>query len=1165
MTKDPIDVARGEVVLRQVDVELAGVLPLVLERTHVSSFRAGSSFGASWASTLDQRLELDAEGACFAAADGMVLVYPLVPASGAPVLPSAGPPWPLTRHGDGGYAITDPKNGTVLRFTPDAGRTVLALSAIIDRNGNRIDLDYAGTTLVQIRHSAGYRIEVETDGGRVTALRPASGDGATALPTFARYGYDDDGRLTEVYDSAERPLRFDYDDDGRLTGWTDRNGHWYRYEYDEYGRGVRGRGPNGFLDAALTYADRLTTVTDSLGRRTRYHLNELGQVVTEVDPLGHVTRSEWDHHDRLLSRTDPLGHTTRYAYDDAGNLCGITRPDGREVAAVHDARGLPVEITDVDGTVWRQRYDDRGNLVAVTDPTGAATRYTYDERGGLSAITDPLGSVTHIANDTAGLPISITDPLGGTTRCVRDPYGRIVTVVDPVGGVARFDWTIEGRLVSRVLPDGSAERWAYDAEGNPVEHVDASGNVSRTEYGPFDVPIAWTAPGGARTEFGYDTELRPRTVTGPQGLTWHYAYDEAGNLVRETDFNGRVVGYRYDAAGRLTSRINGAGQTVRYTRDRLGDVIEQRAGDALTTFAYDPAGRLVRAVNADADLRFERDPAGRVVAEVCDGRRLTWDHDALGRRVRRLTPSGASSDWRYDAAGRPAVLHTAGRSVRFDHDPAGREVRRKFDAGATLLQTWEPSGRLRLQELWGGTSGESPRTASGRLLQHRAYSYRPGGGVTGVTDRTTGRRRLDLDADGRVTGVHAAEWTERYAYDESGRPTDASWPEDDEALGGRTYTGTLLRSAGGIRYEYDGQGRVVLQQRRRLSGKPLTWRYEWDADDRLRTVTTPGGQRWRYRYDALGRRIAKQRLGPDGHTVVEQTGFTWDDVVLAEQTHVVSPEATACVTTWDYNPDGFRPLIQREHAAQPREGGGERWYGMVTDLTGSPTEMVTAIGELAWTHTPTLWGLGRPRGWDGVSCPLRFPGQYHDDETGFHYNHQRYYDPRTGRYQSPDPLGLAPQPDPHAYVLDPMTWADPLGLAPYSERLREIAFKIGRWKDPLWYVGTKLAQRDSRSLVRILGGAAPEPNATVADLLKLRAGNPAFGTKVENAQSRSDTDLLRSVFQPQDGQYMSVQPVYPDAILEGNHRRRELLERARDPDSEIGWDTPVFILNFKAD
>ncbi|MFJ2390435.1 RHS repeat-associated core domain-containing protein, partial [Pseudomonas koreensis] len=68
-------------------------------------------------------------------------------------------------------------------------------------------------------------------------------------------------------------------------------------------------------------------------------------------------------------------------------------------------------------------------------------------------------------------------------------------------------------------------------------------------------------------------------------------------------------------------------------------------------------------------------------------------------------------------------------------------------------------------------------------------------------------------------------------------------------------------------------------------------------------------------------------------------------------------------------------------------------------------------------------------GEDYLDQPLRFQGQYFDAESGLHYNRHRYYDPRLGRYLTPDPIKLAGGLNQYRYVPNPTGWVDPLGLS----------------------------------------------------------------------------------------------------------------------------------------
>ncbi|MEV6778675.1 putative T7SS-secreted protein [Streptomyces syringium] len=1029
---DPVDLATGKMFLSQTDVALPGTLPLVFRRRVQSGYRLGRWFGPSWSSTVDQRLEIDAAGVVFVQEDGLLLDYPH-PAPGVPTLPVEGPRWPLENAADGGYVVTDPVAGRTWHFTPHGDELAL-LDQISDRGGHWITVEHdTDGTPTALAHDGGYRVRVSTEAGRVTALHlVGAGPGGTDTE-IVRYGCTD-GDLTEVINSSALPLRFTYDERGRVTSWTDRNDSRYDYVYDDEDRCVHQSGVAGHMRSTVEYGPRdpvsglrVTSVTNSLGHTSRLTFNAAHQLLAETDPTGATTRYRWDRYDRLLSRTDPLGRTTRFRHDEDGRLVAVVRPDGREATTTYNAQSRPETVTHADGTTWRQTFDDAGRRTSVTDPSGATTRYAYDALGHPASVTDALGNTTHVRCDRAGLPVETTDPLGGVTTYLRDAFGRVTTVVDPLGATTRLSWSVEGKLLRHVAPDGSEQSWTYDGEGNCTTHTDALGGVTRSEYTHFDLLSARTGPDGVRHEFTHDTRLQLVEVTNPQDLTWSYTYDAAGRLAAETDFDGRTLTYAHDDAGRLTARTDASGRTIAYRHDELGRVVAKDADGQVTTYAHDPAGRLLEASGPDTTLLYSRDRLGRIKSETADGRTTVFTHDALGRRTRRVTPTGAVSTWTYDAAGRHTSLTASGRAFTMEHDAAGREIARHFGEALTLSHDWDATGRLNSQTLTGEGLG---------TVQSRTYTYRRDGNLTAVDDHLSGLHTFDVDAAGRVTAVSAPGWSERYAYDEAGNQTEAAWPAEHtgpEALGSRSYTGTRIHHAGRVRYEHDDLGRVVLRQKPRLSRKPDTWRYAWDAQDRLVAVVTPDGTRWQYLYDPLGRRIAKQRL-TDAGDVAERVDFTWDGPTLIEQTTTTAGLPNPVTLTWDH--DGLRPVSQSERittADAPQTEIDSRFFAIVTDLVGTPSELVDESGTIAWRSRATLWGATAWAAASTAYTPLRFPGQYFDPESGLHYNFHRHYDPETARYASPDPLGLAPSPNPSAYVHNPLTWADPLGLAPCPE------------------------------------------------------------------------------------------------------------------------------------
>src|SRR6185369_3564600 len=202
------------------------------------------------------------------------------------------------------------------------------MTAIDDRNRNRIAITYDDGRLVEIKDSAGRIIRVKTTPeGRIAGLEALNAVQGGRWVSFARYTYDDRGNLVAATDADGHTQRFEYDDNHLMTLDTDRAGLTFHFVYDDKGRCVEAwgdypgrRDPSLADDVPKYLADEVTRVkgihhnkfsyfddgysevADSTQVR-RFFGNTLGLLDKRVD-AGGVTTVVYDEQGFMLSRTD---------------------------------------------------------------------------------------------------------------------------------------------------------------------------------------------------------------------------------------------------------------------------------------------------------------------------------------------------------------------------------------------------------------------------------------------------------------------------------------------------------------------------------------------------------------------------------------------------------------------------------------------------------------------------------------------------------------------------------------------------------------------------------------------------------------------------------------------------------------------------------------------
>ncbi|MEJ7734388.1 MAG: RHS repeat-associated core domain-containing protein [Polyangiaceae bacterium] len=1055
---DPIDVTTGRVyTIPALDLVLPGPLPLRLTRSYSSfSFDRDIGLGWGWTHSLGWELDVSRRALTLRTPDGRRFQSALLEVDEVEKLPDGA----LIRRVATGYVVV-PSGAPILSFGEEHRRgNRYRPSAMVDRNGNSIRLDYDRSgQLRSLVDSAGRQVRVRRHpGGQIAAFEMAVDPQSGTWKAFRTYAYDEQGDLVEARDGAGNAMRFEYRDH-LLVSQHYPSGRCVRWVYDRRKRCTETwlEHPGGIdpaLDAELSsvLADGSTVARGSLhcvveylddgeaqvtdSRQVRRVVagnggvpalatwnqgaftktsDPFGGLTSYADALGNISLWVRDTEGRVLSETNPLGATRSYEYDGDGNCILMVPPDGD---ALH--------------TTW----DDRGNRLSVRDTEGVLVAYEYDRRGLMLSATTGDGAVSRLRYDDQGNRIQVTEPNGGTRHLTYDAAGRMTSMIDERGHTTRYSYDERGQLVVLTFPDGTTTQNWYDADGRLVTTIEPDGARYDLAWGGQDALCEVRKPDGTHMHFRYDREGALLRVINEVGEEHRIVRDSGGRVVSETRFDGRAFHYKYDAMGRLVAITDPNLELTEMVYDGCGRVVERTFGDdTKESFEYDVAGRLVTATSTGAVTRFAYDARGRRIGETteADGETHTIEcvYSSSGTRSQRRASWGETLEVELDSMGQPARLILDGEAMVITRDPCGAELGRALPGGGGV--TWQRDARGR---------SVCTRVQTDRRIDPSTPAWagaRPPGTVWELlTDRdAAGGTRREATLDGTVSELQidllrqvlsrtiAGRVTESFAYDAAGRMHDGSRTQQS-APGG-----ALLRS-GDEQREYDESGRLVTRRLRRADGKEDVWRYRWSASGQLAQVDRPDGCCVKFACDAFGRRVHKQVLDGDGREL-SLVRFLWDGDTLAREIRRRTADGDPVVEerSYTYMPGTPLPVAHRDVTTRDGQRAEEPAVYYVTDDVGWPRALVSRDGTLVRALERDVWGRARLAKDAAPSTALRFGGHYEDEETGLFYNRYRYYDPACGRYISPDPVGLLGGPSLYGYAWNrPYEMYDPNGLVP---------------------------------------------------------------------------------------------------------------------------------------
>ena len=231
-----------------------------------------------------------------------------------------------------------------------------------------------------------------------------------------------------------------------------------------------------------------------------------------------------------------------------------------------------------------------------------ATYPAYDWDGYI----DELRITKGLARYTSAFTPPATPFGNGTTATPAVP-----SLIDTSVPLRTWNYTYNqyGQMLTAKDPLNNTTTYAYypdttftGTDPNAVGHTlgdlqtvtNAAGKVtSYTKYNKLGQVLEMRDPNGVLTVSTYDPRQRLLSRS-IGGQTTSYAYDPAGQLLKITAPDSSWVGYEYDAAHRLVATKDNLGNRIEYTLSNAGERIAENVKDPSGTLAR----TLIRSIDA---------------------------------------------------------------------------------------------------------------------------------------------------------------------------------------------------------------------------------------------------------------------------------------------------------------------------------------------------------------------------------------------------------------------------------------------------------------------------------------------------------------------------------------------------------------------------------------